>query len=86
MHVVLAGHARCPSDRFRSVPFRGRDGADLGFPAALGSWDGDGDEAKRLVPTGDGFCGCGGEAGIGRWFVLGHDITAAARCALSREG
>ncbi|MEV7157279.1 hypothetical protein AB0N77_22070 [Streptomyces misionensis] len=32
---------------------------------------------KRLVPTGDCFCGCGGEAGIGRWFVRGHDITAA---------
>ncbi|MFE2640826.1 hypothetical protein ACFXKF_39950 [Streptomyces scopuliridis] len=32
----------------------------------------------RLLPTGDCFCGCGGEAGIGRWFVLGHDITAAA--------
>ncbi|MEY9842883.1 hypothetical protein [Streptacidiphilus sp. EB103A] len=32
----------------------------------------------RLVPTGDCFCGCGGQAGIGRWFVRGHDITAAA--------
>ncbi|MFF9436685.1 hypothetical protein ACF1BP_23465 [Streptomyces sp. NPDC014735] len=32
---------------------------------------------KRLLPTGDCFCGCGGEAGIGRWFVFGHDITAA---------
>ncbi|QNP67996.1 hypothetical protein [Streptomyces genisteinicus] len=32
----------------------------------------------RLVPTGYCFCGCGGEAEIGRWFVLGHDITAAA--------
>ncbi|GLF98027.1 hypothetical protein [Streptomyces yaizuensis] len=32
----------------------------------------------RLVPTGDCFCGCGGEAEIGRWFVRGHDITAAA--------
>ncbi|MFE0373933.1 hypothetical protein [Streptomyces tendae] len=32
---------------------------------------------KRLLPTGDCFCGCGGEAGIGRWFMLGHDITAA---------
>jgi hypothetical protein len=32
----------------------------------------------RLVPTGDCFCGCGAEAEIGRWFVLGHDITAAA--------
>ncbi|KOU43181.1 hypothetical protein ADK54_17795, partial [Streptomyces sp. WM6378] len=30
------------------------------------------------MPTGDCFCGCGGEAGIGRWFVLGHDITAGA--------
>lgn len=32
----------------------------------------------RLLPTGDCFCGCGGEAEIGRWFVRGHDITAAA--------
>lgn len=32
---------------------------------------------KRLVPTGDCFCGCGAEVGIGRWFVPGHDITAA---------
>ncbi|MDX3697828.1 hypothetical protein PV726_48270 [Streptomyces europaeiscabiei] len=30
------------------------------------------------MPTGDCFCGCGGEAEIGRWFVRGHDITAAA--------
>ncbi|KFG71144.1 hypothetical protein FM21_36370 [Streptomyces mutabilis] len=30
------------------------------------------------MPTGYCFCGCGGEAEIGRWFVLGHDITAAA--------
>ncbi|MET9779186.1 hypothetical protein ABZ023_33910 [Streptomyces sp. NPDC006367] len=29
------------------------------------------------MPTGDCFCGCGEEAGIGRWFVQGHDITAA---------
>jgi hypothetical protein len=33
---------------------------------------------SRLVPTGDCFCGCGEEAEIGRWFVQGHDITAAA--------
>ncbi|WP_329020284.1 hypothetical protein [Streptomyces sp. NBC_01601] len=32
----------------------------------------------RLLPTGYCFCGCGGEAEIGRWFVRGHDITAAA--------
>ncbi|MFF4933429.1 hypothetical protein ACFY2H_31740 [Streptomyces griseofuscus] len=30
------------------------------------------------MPTGDCFCGCGAEAEIGRWFVRGHDITAAA--------
>ncbi|MFF8994503.1 hypothetical protein ACF09H_32185 [Streptomyces sp. NPDC014983] len=30
------------------------------------------------MPTGDCFCGCGAEAEIGRWFVQGHDITAAA--------
>ncbi|MFJ2217963.1 hypothetical protein [Streptomyces sp. NPDC087864] len=30
------------------------------------------------MPTGDCFCGCGEEAEIGRWFVMGHDITAAA--------
>ncbi|WP_372412505.1 hypothetical protein [Streptomyces luteireticuli] len=33
---------------------------------------------KRLLPTGECFCGCGGEAEIGRWFVRGHDITAGA--------
>lgn len=29
------------------------------------------------MPTGHCFCGCGQEVGIGRWFVSGHDITAA---------
>ncbi|MGW3196728.1 hypothetical protein ACWDBD_19465 [Streptomyces sp. NPDC001118] len=33
---------------------------------------------KRLVPTGECFCGCGAEAEIGRWFVRDHDNTAAA--------
>ncbi|MER8120664.1 hypothetical protein [Streptomyces sp. NPDC094031] len=32
---------------------------------------------RRLLPTGDCFCGCGGEAEVGRWFIQGHDITAA---------
>ncbi|WP_406414637.1 hypothetical protein OG923_34650 (plasmid) [Streptomyces halstedii] len=30
------------------------------------------------MPTGDCFCGCGGEAEIGRFFIRGHDITAGA--------
>lgn len=34
-------------------------------------------EERRLLPTGDCFCGCGGEAEIGRWFVRGHDSAAA---------
>ncbi|MEV7157261.1 hypothetical protein AB0N77_21980 [Streptomyces misionensis] len=41
---------------------------------------------KRLVPTGDCFCGCGGEAGIGRWFVRGHDITAAGALRAVKGG
>ncbi|MCL3999178.1 hypothetical protein [Streptomyces lavenduligriseus] len=32
---------------------------------------------RRLLPTGHCFCGCGQEVGIDRWFVFGHDITAA---------
>ncbi|MEW1762461.1 hypothetical protein AB0393_38910 [Streptomyces cyaneofuscatus] len=30
------------------------------------------------MPTGECFCGCGGEAEIGRFFIRGHDITAGA--------
>ncbi|MFF8786697.1 hypothetical protein [Streptomyces sp. NPDC015125] len=41
---------------------------------------------KRLLPTGYCFCGCGEEVGIGRWFVLGHDITSAGALRTVEEG
>lgn len=31
---------------------------------------------KRLLPTGQCWCGCGGEAAIGRFFLPGHDKVA----------
>lgn len=31
---------------------------------------------KRLIPTGECWCGCGAEAGIGSFFVPGHDKRA----------
>ena len=32
----------------------------------------------RLLPTGECWCGCGGEAAIGRFFLPGHDKLAEA--------
>ncbi|MFJ4680614.1 hypothetical protein [Kitasatospora sp. NPDC088783] len=37
-----------------------------------------GSTRQRLIPTGACFCGCDGDAEIGRFFVRGHDSTAAA--------
>ena len=31
---------------------------------------------KRLLPTGECWCGCGEEAKIGRFFLPGHDKAA----------
>lgn len=55
-----------------------REAANLGLVEPLGSRSVTATRNTRLVPTGYCFCGCGGEAEIGRWFVQGHDITAAA--------
>ena len=33
---------------------------------------------KRLLPTGECWCGCGGEARRGSFFLPGHDKTAAS--------
>lgn len=33
---------------------------------------------KRLLPTGECWCGCGQEAKIGRFFLAGHDKAAEA--------
>ena len=31
---------------------------------------------KRLLPTGECWCGCGAETAIGAFFLPGHDKTA----------
>ena len=33
---------------------------------------------KRLIPTGDCWCGCGEEAVLGKFFRSGHDKVAEA--------
>ncbi len=33
---------------------------------------------KRLLPTGECWCGCGGETSIGSFFLPGHDKAAEA--------
>ena len=30
----------------------------------------------RLIPTGDCWCGCGAEVGLGRFFAPGHNTTS----------
>ena len=37
-----------------------------------------GKETKRLIPTGDCWCGCGEETKVGAFFVAGHDKRAEA--------
>ena len=42
---------------------------------------------NRLVPTGTCWCGCDQEAGIGRFFIQGHDkIAESALVAARYEG
>jgi hypothetical protein len=41
----------------------------------------------RLLPTGNCWCGCGKEVGLGKFFAQGHDKTAeSALIALKYEG
>ena len=40
---------------------------------------GDWEKWDRLMPTGECWCGCGTETGIGAFFAIGHDKKAEAR-------
>lgn len=41
---------------------------------------------KRLLPTGDCWCGCGSETGIGSFFKPGHDKLAESAVILTQFG
>lgn len=44
-------------------------------------------DKPRLLPTGNCWCGCGREVGLGKFFAQGHDKTAeSALIALKYEG
>lgn len=45
------------------------------MPASPGDWE----AWDRLMPTGECWCGCGGETSIGAFFLTGHDKTAESR-------
>lgn len=42
--------------------------------------------AKRLLPTGNCWCGCGGETGRGSFFLPGHDKVAESAVILVEYG
>jgi hypothetical protein len=42
--------------------------------------------ASRLLPTGTCWCGCGGETGIGSFFLAGHDKVAESAVILVEYG
>ena len=41
---------------------------------------------KRLLPTGECWCGCGEETPIGKFFIRGHDKTAESNVIRSEYG
>lgn len=44
-------------------------------------------ETPRLIPTGNCWCGCGREVGLGKFFAAGHDkISEAALLAIAYNG
>jgi hypothetical protein len=40
----------------------------------------------RLIPTGTCWCGCGNDAAIGSFFILGHDKAAQAAIITMKYG
>jgi hypothetical protein len=43
-------------------------------------------KTKRLLPTGECWCGCGAEVPLGRFFVVGHDRRAVQRVIMEKFG
>jgi hypothetical protein len=43
-------------------------------------------EARRLLPTGECWCGCGTETPIGSFFAAGHDKVAESAVILVKYG
>lgn len=44
-------------------------------------------DKPRLIPTGNCWCGCGREVGLGKFFAQGHDkVAESALIALKYEG
>ena len=41
---------------------------------------------QRLLPTGECWCGCGAEIGIGSFFASGHDKVAESRVIREQYG
>jgi hypothetical protein len=41
---------------------------------------------QRLIPTGECWCGCGQETGIGSFFKAGHDKVAESAVVMTQFG
>ncbi|MFJ8677204.1 hypothetical protein [Streptomyces sp. NPDC093589] len=44
------------------------------------------DKKPRLIPTGNCWCGCGKEVGLGKFFAAGHDKTAESALIALKYG
>ncbi|MFH8574315.1 hypothetical protein [Streptomyces sp. NPDC017993] len=44
------------------------------------------DKKPRLIPTGNCWCGCGKEVGLGKFFAAGHDKAAESALIALKYG
>jgi hypothetical protein len=42
--------------------------------------------SPRLIPTGECWCGCGNETGVGSFFLAGHDKVAESAVVMVEYG
>jgi hypothetical protein len=42
--------------------------------------------AKRIIPTGECWCGCNAEVPLGKFFMPGHDRRAIQRVVMDEYG